>query len=90
MLAIKAFDLTEKEKLARQQAQVELRNRPLILHESWIERWNPYRWQAPRPRALTRTQAQDVAVVSVDDRSHIQPAASAVGSRAEFRIASYT
>jgi hypothetical protein len=48
-----AFELSEKDKLARQHDLVELRRKPLVLHTTWFEKWNPYRFQAPQPRSLT-------------------------------------
>jgi hypothetical protein len=39
---------------AKKKLQLEIylqRDRPYELHTSWVERYNPYRWMTPQPRA---------------------------------------
>jgi hypothetical protein len=43
--------MSEKEKIELQKERVAARNKPLVLHKTWFEKWNPYRLQAPKPRS---------------------------------------
>lgn len=46
-----SFEQSDESK-REQQLRIHLqRHKPFLLHERWFERYNPYRWMTPRPKA---------------------------------------
>lgn len=44
----------ESDESKKREAQLRIhvqRHKPFLLHEHWFERYNPYRWMTPRPKA---------------------------------------
>lgn len=62
------FQWSEERKKAYQRELFESRNAPILLHQAWFERWNPYRWQEAKPRAITRQHLPSDAFLPWEER----------------------
>lgn len=62
------FQWSEERKKEYQRELFENRNAPILLHQAWFERWNPYRWQEAQPRAISRQHLPSEAFLPWEER----------------------
>jgi hypothetical protein len=55
-----------------------------VLHDAWFERWNPYRWQAPRPRAVSYSHTYTETILDDHDADEFADKSVAVSDKTGF------